>query len=381
MGHCERIVIILLSSSFENVSGGAGRYAQYWFSHFCNGKSDELHNYIIATSDTDIKNSEFVINIERFSLIKKSNTLISAIELLKKQGFHVVLHANSAIELWPYRNLSVNKIVNVNDYDLAKLYSHLFEYALEKRKNRFLKLVSKIIYRELEKKVCKIADVVIANSNYTKRIIDDAYGIESRRVYKSVSQAFRCLDIADATRVSRSVLYVGTDYGRKGIEYIVGNIEKFPLVNFTFVGIDELGAKKLDLPQSAVREGRVKFLSGVCRDEMRRLYASHEFFLLPSKREALGISFLEAMLNECICIGSSVGGVPEIIETGRNGILIPPSLRGVFDGLTQALNLSDEDKMRMRAKGVATAEKFNSDEMLTNVKVIYDSILNFDGIS
>jgi glycosyltransferase involved in cell wall biosynthesis len=69
--------------------------------------------------------------------------------------------------------------------------------------------------------------------------------------------------------------------------------------------------------------GEVEFL-GVRRDVARLLHAS-DVVVLPSVVEALPMALLEAMAAGTPVIASAVGSVPELVEDGRTGLLIPPS--------------------------------------------------------
>jgi glycosyltransferase involved in cell wall biosynthesis len=66
---------------------------------------------------------------------------------------------------------------------------------------------------------------------------------------------------------------------------------------------------------------RIKFL-GRTREVARALAECH-IFVMPSLREDLPVSLLEAMAMKRVCVASDVGGIPEVIEDGISGYLIP----------------------------------------------------------
>ena len=61
-----------------------------------------------------------------------------------------------------------------------------------------------------------------------------------------------------------------------------------------------------------------------------------DIFVLPSvEREGLGLAIIEAMAMRKPVIGSELGGIPEVIENGVNGLLFPP---GDTDKLLYAID-------------------------------------------
>ena len=100
--------------------------------------------------------------------------------------------------------------------------------------------------------------------------------------------------------------------------------------------------------------GRVKFLGHRPRDHIAKLLHGCEVLVLPSRAEPFGIVVLEAMACRKPVIVTRVGGLPEIVEDGVNGLVVPPDDVGQLE---QALRiLLDDGAMRERigAAGFAT---------------------------
>jgi len=68
----------------------------------------------------------------------------------------------------------------------------------------------------------------------------------------------------------------------------------------------------------------VDFLGRKGRRDVARLLQNCEVFVLPSRSEPFGIVLIEAMACRKPVVSTKVGGIPEIIETGKNGILVEP---------------------------------------------------------
>ena len=86
------------------------------------------------------------------------------------------------------------------------------------------------------------------------------------------------------------------------------------------------GPERTALEQSS-RElelaGRVRFLGSVSRDQVLRLFRAADASVLPSAWENFPHTVVEALSVGCPVIATAVGGVPEVVRDGDNGLLVP----------------------------------------------------------
>jgi glycosyltransferase involved in cell wall biosynthesis len=75
-------------------------------------------------------------------------------------------------------------------------------------------------------------------------------------------------------------------------------------------------ARELRIAHRVVFTGR--------RDDVPAVTAALDVAVLPSYREAQGLTILEAMALSRPVVASNVGGIPEVVEDGRTGLLVPP---------------------------------------------------------
>ena len=99
-----------------------------------------------------------------------------------------------------------------------------------------------------------------------------------------------------------------------------------------------------------------------------------DIFMHSSRSEALGFVILEAGCAQLPVIGCRVGGIPEIIESGRNGLLTAPEdPRALADALRTLL----EDKQRAAELGIAlqktVLENFSKETMLEKTFTLYNT--------
>ncbi len=123
-------------------------------------------------------------------------------------------------------------------------------------------------------------------------------------------------------------------------------------------------ARNLDISDSVIFMGFI--------DNARSLLSNFDIFCMPSRSEALPYGILEAGLAALPVIATPVGGIPEIIESGRNGILVPVENDEI---LFSTLVLLTEDKELRKRLGTnlksSIEENFSFEQMVTKTFALY----------
>jgi glycosyltransferase involved in cell wall biosynthesis len=117
--------------------------------------------------------------------------------------------------------------------------------------------------------------------------------------------------------------------------------------------------------------GRVVFTGR--RDDVPAVTAALDVAVLPSYREAQGLTILEAMALSRPVVASAVGGIPEMIESGRTGLLVAPHDPEALAAAIVRL-LSDHAYADMLARGGhdLVHERFCVELMVAAIEDIYD---------
>ena len=112
------------------------------------------------------------------------------------------------------------------------------------------------------------------------------------------------------------------------------------------------------------------------QDAVERLLGCADLFLLPSSEESFGLAALEAMSCGTPVIGTSIGGLPEVIEDGVDGFLFPV---GDVDAMATAVVefLREPERMKaMRAAARAKAEaRFRIESLVPEYEHYYEEVL------
>lgn len=144
--------------------------------------------------------------------------------------------------------------------------------------------------------------------------------------------------------------------GRKAHLVIVGEGEERPNL--------ENMANNMDISDSITFRGFV--------ENARSILGDFDIFCLPSRSEAMPYSLLEAGSAELPVIATNVGGVPEVIENGLNGILVKPEdSEALFSSL--ALLAGDENLRKRLGENLKATikEKFSFEQMAEKTFKLY----------
>jgi starch synthase len=122
--------------------------------------------------------------------------------------------------------------------------------------------------------------------------------------------------------------------------------------------------------------GRLIWLGHLTPDELDGWYRRASVFVMPSYYETFGISCLEAMAHRLPVVASRVGGLPELIEDGITGILVPP---GKPDALARAITVMLSDPILRQRLGAAgcqlVARRFTPASVVSDMVNLYSRAL------
>ena len=230
-----------------------------------------------------------------------------------------------------------------------------------------------------ERLAYSLADRLVAVSERGAQVLTRFYGFDRSKIVVVRNgvdtRLFHPMEKEAAKRsigleCKRVVLFVGRMSRIKGIEYLLRAarriIEKFDDVTFLFIGgVPNFMRGQAENPDDLLRHiggghsvaDKIRFIGPVPNNLLPKYYSAAELVVLPSLYEAFPKVVVEAMACETPVIGSRVGGVPEVISDGTNGLLVPPA---DVEALFRAISLLLTDESLRQTLGVNAARTINS---------------------
>jgi glycosyltransferase involved in cell wall biosynthesis len=180
-----------------------------------------------------------------------------------------------------------------------------------------------------------------------------------------------------------TVLFVGRLVERKGVPYLIEAMSLLRDRSIRLVIVGE-GPERATLEGAARRleiADHVEFRGKISAAELQAAYAQAAAFVLPSvfdargDTEGLGVVALEAMNHGTPVVASRIGGIPDVVEDGVSGLLVPPgdaaalaaALRRVIDEPGLARKLGEAGRRRLH-------EQFSWEAITARWGAVYSSL-------
>lgn len=237
------------------------------------------------------------------------------------------------------------------------------------------------VLRTLKAKALKKMDVVVAISEAVESFLTSYFDVPKnkiRRIYNSVNlDKFKRLRKPDVEwgpvvgSVGRLTKIKGHIFILEAVNLLKKQGLEIPKIFLVGGGAEEEVLKnfiEINKLKNVVITGEVSDISGYLKEM--------DVFILPSISEGLGIVLIEALAAGKLIIASDVGGVGEIVEDGKTGILVPPANPDALADKLKGVLLRKEEWLSFRRNAVELADrgilkKFDFQEMVSAYEEVY----------
>lgn len=187
--------------------------------------------------------------------------------------------------------------------------------------------------------------------------------------------AVKKIDVLFVGRIERSSSWKGLDVLIQALAQLK---HTHPEVKVQIIGSGDAVGDYKKLVEECGLKNNVTFISNLKGDQLVPYYQQARILVLPSKTESesFGTVLAEAMACGAVAIGSNIGGIPNVIDDGVNGLLFEPgdysSLSSIIEGI-----LKDEQeakRLTLRARDVVVS-KFSKQKLIENMNRIIVSDL------
>ena len=175
--------------------------------------------------------------------------------------------------------------------------------------------------------------------------------------------------------------YVGWLIPIKGVTYLVSAVakvtEKYPKSLLVLVGKgDDKGEEEVKLKEQVKNLGladKVRFLGW--RPDVDEIMGCFDIFVLPSLNEGMGRVLVEAMAAGLPIVASRVGGIPDLVKDGKNGLLVPPEDASALETAISDLLADKMKRKRMAEAGKKMCRQYSAEAMVEQIDNLYTELV------
>ena len=249
---------------------------------------------------------------------------------------------------------------------------------------RCVHTVHNVAHEEAEGRLQKITNTIyfrrgwavpVALSPKVQATILSFYGLKEEQVpmiYNGADLGKCCPKEDYSLSKPAKLLHIGRFNGQKNhkglLEAFAQIVKTFPDCCLQLIGDGDLEAETKDNVKSLGLQEKVLFLGN--QTNVYPFLQAADLFLLPSKFEGMPMTIIEAMGTGLPIVASAVGGVPDMLEDGVSGMLVPCDPDAVAQAVLQLLQKKDlREKLGTNAR--KDSEKFSAEYMAQRYCDIY----------
>lgn len=185
-------------------------------------------------------------------------------------------------------------------------------------------------------------------------------------------------DYEPAALQGQAIVTVAGMYQRKGIAELIiafeGVASRFPDAHLYLVGDGPDRSEFEDLARRSAAASRIHF-EGFQTEPQRYMLAT-DIFVLASHRDPFGLVLAEAREAGCAIVASNVDGIPEALDGGNAGLLVPPKDVSSLEAALVRVLSDSEDKARWQRLALQNLERYSVARVAQETEAVYRELLD-----
>lgn len=223
-----------------------------------------------------------------------------------------------------------------------------------------------------------VRDVLVRDGINPEQIVVIRSGIDLSRLDPTIPpELFRKeISVDSATPVIGNIAHFADEKGHRYlVEAASRVISRIPQARFVLVGDGEL---KKSMEEQVARQGlSAAVLFTGFRTDIPKILTAIDLFVLSSHLEGLCTSIMDAMAMGIAVVATRTGGVPEVVEEGVTGLLVPPrDPVALADAILRLLGDPERRRQMGQAGRRRVMERFSAERMVDETEKLYWRILN-----
>lgn len=225
--------------------------------------------------------------------------------------------------------------------------------------------------------IAREADGHIVSSSLDASFLHERLGVSHERIAvipQAAPDSYLHGPPPMSTQRQRRVLQVGQFAFVKGPVIGAAALNRLaradPDLRFTWV-CDHESEGRIRALLTAEANARLDVQPWTTQEALRDIYDAHGIFLFPSFFEGFGKAFLEAMSRGLCVVASDTGGMHDVIESGRDGVLVPPGDAAALADAALTIGGDADRADTMSTAAAATARRYSWDRVARETADFY----------
>ncbi|WP_159475678.1 glycosyltransferase family 4 protein [Dyadobacter sp. 3J3] len=322
--------ILFCTNTFENVVNGPSKFANYLL------EINRLYKHVeirILTEDISIdslakyQNKVFRLDLKLnfftkiWGFIYRMFPYYNACQKLRAEyNFDIIVFNNAITGIWSAIKLNKPVIGMINDDTSASISWRNFDGSR--------KYFRHSVFKYLEKIASIFEAGIIVNSQFLHGFLLKIYKPDPGNLHilhKGAKIKNSRPELFPVLNSCIKILFIKSDFTRGGLFDLIDalNLLKDFSLELQIVG-PKINYKQEILDRNLSANVTINLIGPVSEESVKKLMEENDFLIIPSRQEAFGVANLEALAIGLSVITSNVGGIPEVMNFGKNGWMVSP---------------------------------------------------------